>query len=60
MKPIDENEDVAFNLNDGKRIKGKEVLKTKTVEVELLDGGILNEKSLMLDMEKYIKELNNE
>ena len=60
MKPIGNDEEVSFNLKDGKKIKGKEVLRAKPIDVELLEGGIINEKSLMLGMEKYITELNNQ
>lgn len=59
MKPIGEDEDVSFKLKDGKQVRGKEVLRTKKIDVELLEGGIINEKSLMLDMEKFINDLND-
>lgn len=57
MKPISDSEMVAFKLKSGKMITGKELLMSKSVEVEVLEGGFLNEKSLMLDMEQFLKNL---
>lgn len=57
MKPISDSEMVAFKLKSGKKITGKELLMSKSVEVEVLEGGFLNEKSLMLDMEQFLKNL---
>ena len=57
MKPISDDEMVAFKLKNGKKITGKELLMSRSIEVEVLDGGFLNEKSLMLDMEQFLKDL---
>lgn len=57
MKPVGDSEGVTLNLKNGKTIKGTDILVTKVVEIEKLDVGI-SEPALMIEMEKFLKELN--
>lgn len=57
MKPVSDSDGVTFSLNNGKKIKGTEILLTKVVKVEKLDIGI-SEPALLQEMERFLNELN--
>lgn len=59
MKPIGDAENVEFVTNRGNKIKGKDVLLTKSVDIDLLDNGSLNEQTIIGEMAKYLVELKN-
>lgn len=58
MKPISDTDGVSFKLNNGKTIKGSDILHTKTVDVEKLDKVRISEQELMQEMEQFLRELN--
>jgi len=56
MKPISDTDDIVFKTKKG-TFKGSEILKTKIVQIELTDSGLISEKDLMIQMEKFLKEI---
>ena len=60
MKPIGDDEGVTFKLKNGKSIKGTNILRTKDVEIEMIDEVRISEKDLAQEMESFLRELNNE
>ncbi len=60
MKPISETDDVSFITKKGGRIKGSEILRVKSVEIELTETNKINEPELYQEMEKFLLELLNE
>lgn len=59
IKPIADIDDVKFKLKNQKTFKGKEVLRTKEINVECLDRIRINEMNLCYDMKEFIKELES-
>jgi len=57
MKPITETENVTFYPKKGIPVKGSDILKTKSVDVELTQSGKLSEQHLKQEMERFLKEL---
>lgn len=60
MKPISDTENVTFLPKKGKPIKGKDILKTKQVTIEMTETNKLSEKQLYQEMEIFIQEIKNE
>ena len=60
MKNISDIENVTFSTKKHGIIKGTDILKTKTVEIELTKTDKLNENQLYQEMEKFLSELKNE
>ena len=58
MKPICDTDGVTFTTNNGKKIKGTDILLTKVVEVEMLENKGISEPALILEMECFLRELN--
>ena len=58
MKPISDTEDIIFKTKNG-TFKGSDILKTKIVQIELTDSGLISEKELMSEMEKFLNEIEN-
>lgn len=59
MKPISETDHIHVITKKGTKLSGKDILKTKKVDVELLDSGKISEKSLMMQMELFLRDLKN-
>ncbi|MVW93867.1 hypothetical protein FCL53_18070 [Elizabethkingia meningoseptica] len=57
MKPISETENVTFYPKKGIPVKGSDILKTKSVDVELTQSGKLSEQNLKQEMERFLREL---
>ncbi|MDV3814172.1 hypothetical protein CMU15_00305 [Elizabethkingia anophelis] len=57
MKPISETENVTFYPKKGVPVSGSDILKTKSVDVELTQSGKLSEQHLKQEMERFLKEL---
>ncbi|MDR3706618.1 MAG: hypothetical protein P4L28_12025 [Paludibacteraceae bacterium] len=60
MKPISDTNDVSFTTKKGDKIKGTDILKTKSVEIELTKSGMFSENQVFQEMEKFLHELRNE
>ena len=60
MKPIGDDEGVTFKLKNGKSVKGTNILRTKDVEIEMIDEVRISENDLAQEMESFLRELNNE
>lgn len=59
LKPISDIENVQFKTKDRKRmIKGKELLKTKTVKIEKTELGYLVEEDLKQEMARYLRDIS--
>ncbi|MBT0573663.1 hypothetical protein OKE68_10595 [Riemerella anatipestifer] len=59
MTPISHADGVSFKLKNGKTISGENMLQYKEVEIELIDDNRISERDLVLEMEKYLRELKN-
>ena len=60
MKPISETDDISFSTKKHGKIKGSDVLKVKTVSIELTESDMINQPQLYQEMEKFLSELQNE
>ena len=60
MKPIADDDGVTFKLKNGKKITGSQILRTKDVEVEMIDDTKISEQDLIQEMEQFLRELNKE
>lgn len=61
LKPMADLDHVQLNTRDGKtHKKGSEILRTKSVDIDLTDGGYINENTLVQSMAAFILELENE
>jgi len=61
LKPISDLDNVKYRTKDNKTsVKGRDLLKTKKVEIEKVGNTHLNEEQLMQEMAKYLGELINE
>ncbi|WP_178161469.1 hypothetical protein [uncultured Haemophilus sp.] len=59
LKPVSDIENVKFKTKDKKNIvKGKDLLKTKIVEIEKTESGYLVEEQLIQSMANYLKEIS--
>jgi len=60
VKPISDTDDVIFTTKEGNKITAAALQKTKPIEIELTEQKKINEKQLQQEMEKFLKELQNE
>lgn len=60
LKPFADTEDVVFTTKRGDKVTGAEILRTKSVEIELTDSLKISEPQLYQEMEKFLKEVCNE
>ncbi|MFV0377996.1 MAG: hypothetical protein ACK5JD_11935 [Mangrovibacterium sp.] len=60
MKPISETDDISFSTKKNGVITGSDILKTKSVDIELTETNKINEPQLYQEMEKFLNELINE
>lgn len=61
LKPVSDLENVKFKTKNNKQIiKGKDLVKTKIIEIEKTDSGYLSEEQLKQEMAKYLRDLKNE
>ncbi|WP_044204953.1 hypothetical protein, partial [Pectobacterium odoriferum] len=59
LKPVSDLENITFKRKDGKsEIKGKDLLKTKPVDIEMTPTGKLVEQQLLQEMNRFLKELS--
>lgn len=58
LKPVSDAENVEFKTPKG-QIKGTDLLLSKTVGIDLLDNGSLNEKTVLTEMTRYLVDLKN-
>lgn len=57
MKPISDIENVTFVPKKGSPIKSSEILRVKSVNIELTESNKLSEPQLLQEMEKYLNEI---
>ncbi|GKX54070.1 hypothetical protein SOASR030_01820 [Leminorella grimontii] len=61
LKPVSDLDNITFKRKDGKsEVKGKELLKTKTVDIEITETGKLVEQMVFQEMSKYLIEIKSE
>ena len=61
LKPVSDLDNVTFKRKDGKtEVKGKDLLKTKFVDIELTGTGKLNEQMLFQEMSRYLIDIERE
>lgn len=59
LKPVGDIENVEFKTKDKKRIiKGKDLLKSKIIEIEKTETGYLSEEQLKQAMAHYLREIS--
>ena len=56
LKPVSEIDNVKYKTKEGKIISGREVLRTKNVEIELVEKDIISEPQLIQEMQKFAME----
>ncbi|WP_239424235.1 hypothetical protein [Snodgrassella communis] len=60
LKPVSDLENYTFHTKSGKKIKsGKDVVRTKSVNIETTDSGFLDENQLLQEMAMFIRDLKN-
>lgn len=59
IKAITDAEDVKIKLKNEKTLKGKDILRNKSVDIERLDRHRLNERDLLYEMKEFLKELES-
>ncbi len=57
IKPVTDAEDVKIKLKNGKMLKGKDVLNTKTVSIQRLDPLRISEPDLFHELKEFMREL---
>lgn len=57
LKPISDIDNISFKDKNGNQIKGKDVLKTKNVNIETTETGELVEPQLNQEMIRFLNEL---
>ncbi|EPG1967391.1 hypothetical protein LLI53_003774, partial [Acinetobacter baumannii] len=61
LKPVSDLDNFEFMTRGNKRIiKGKKILRVKEVTIETTDSNLLNEAQLSQEMNRFIRELENE
>lgn len=60
LKPVSECDNIILKTRNKGILKGRDIQKSKSVEIELTDSGNLNEQDLWQNMEKFINELDHE
>lgn len=61
LKPVSDLDNITFKRKDGKsEVKGKDLLKTKTVDIEVTETGKLVEQMVFQEMSKYLIEIKSE
>lgn len=60
LKPVSESDNVILKTKNKGTLTGRDIQKSKSVEIELTDSGNLNEQDLWQNMEKFINELAQE
>lgn len=60
MKPISDVDNVTFYPKNGSPVKGTEILRVKSVDIEKLESNNISEKGLMIQMEQFLSELKYE
>ena len=60
LKPVSESDNVILKTKNKGTLTGRDIQKSKSVEIELTDSGNLNEQDLWQNMEKFINELDQE
>lgn len=58
LKPVSEIDNVKYKTKEGKIISGREVLRTKNVEIELVEKDIISEPQLIQEMQKFAMEID--
>jgi hypothetical protein len=60
MKPVSDSDNISFTTKTGAKIKGSDVLRIKSVSVDLTKTGKISEPHLYQQMEMFLKEIKNE
>ncbi|ASM07381.1 hypothetical protein [Serratia marcescens] len=61
LKPVSDLDNVTFKRKDGKsEVKGRDLLRTQTVEIETTQSGKIVEQHLLQEMSRFLLELKNE
>lgn len=58
LKPVSEIDNVKYKTKEGKIISGREVLRTKNVEIELVEKDIISEPQLIQEMQRFAMEID--
>lgn len=57
ITPIVDEDGVSFKTKDNKPITSGQMIRSKTVMIDVLDNGLVNEQNLMQEMIEYLNEL---
>jgi hypothetical protein len=61
LKPVSDLDNVTFKRKDGKsEVKGRDLLRTQTVDIETTQSGKIVEQQLLQEMSKFLLDLKNE
>jgi len=61
LKPVSDLDNVTFKRKDGKsEVKGRDLLRTQTVDIETTQSGKIVEQELLQKMSQFLIELKNE
>ncbi|WP_227317421.1 hypothetical protein [Cedecea davisae] len=61
LKPVSDLDNVTFKRKDGKsEVKGRDLLRTQTVNIETTQSGKIVEQQLLQEMSKFLLDLKNE
>lgn len=61
LKPVSDLDNVTFKRKDGKsEVKGRDLLRTQTVEIETTQSGKIVEQQLLQEMSRFLLDLKNE
>lgn len=61
LKPVSDLDNVTFKRKDGKsEVKGRDLLRTQTVDIETTQSGKIVEQQLLQEMSRFLLDLKNE
>lgn len=60
LKPVSDCDNVVLKTRNKGTLSGRDIQKSKTVEIELTESNNLNEQDLWQNMEKFVNELDQE
>lgn len=60
LKNIIDTDDIVFEDRKKRKIKGSTLERSKEVQIDTTENGLLNEADLQTEMTRFITELNNE
>lgn len=61
LKPVSDLDNITFKRKDGKsEVKGRDLLRTKTIDIQTTPSGKVVEQQLLQEMSRFLRDLGNE